>query len=308
MTTPVEKKEAPKPKVKITKRALVQLTVTGFQGEFPRPVNLSNALQQRAATLGYLNVGEVTVDAKSTDVIKFVNIAATDVEPVRLIGILDDVLKTLIPSGYDIALADVTGPVTTELKLKRMTKKQFKLAKQAIAAATAIKSAPQAKTAVKPAAKVDITKKALTFIGKRTGAYKKISRKYAVRQLEPGVAPDPTKMQNREYNASGTDGVAPEVEARMVASFLYAAYGLEAESVGAKLVVGADASLAGSEVDSLVAAITMIKVPGAKTVENLKAITNWQDAHSGVYVDTTMEDGWYVVGPSDRIKDVPTLA
>ena len=127
MTTPTTKKEAAKPGV--AKRALIQLRVTGFQGKFPAANNLEQAMQQRAAALGYEEVGTVTIDSASTESLKLINVAANAIEPVRLVGILDDVLKTW-GTGYTIELGQVAGPVRTEMKLVRLTRKEYKASKK----------------------------------------------------------------------------------------------------------------------------------------------------------------------------------
>ena len=63
MTKPItSKKEASK--AATTKRALVQLRVTGFgDSKFPSAANLETAVQNRAQALGYNEVGTVTIDS-----------------------------------------------------------------------------------------------------------------------------------------------------------------------------------------------------------------------------------------------------
>lgn len=304
MIKPVVAKDSAKVKPKITKRALIQLTVTGFQGAFPSQANLMSAIQQRATALGYNGVGTVSIDALSTDVSKIVNVAATDIEPVRLIGILDDVLKTFVPGGYDIELGDVVGPVSTKMHLKRVTRKQAKLSKQTlVTAAKSVEAKPAVKPVVATATAQPKVFKSVPFVGKRTNAFRKIARKYATRS----VVPSETKF--RSYNASGADGITPAFEALFVAKFLAAAYGFNSESAGNKVnVSGVGSTVADEDLDRLVAGISVVKIPGAKTEENFKIVEDWRIAHPGVYVDTTVDDGYYAVGLAESITDVPKLS
>ena len=96
MTKPItSKKEASK--AAATKRALTQLRVTGFgDSKFPSATSLETAVQNRAQELGYNEVGTVSIDSTSTDAMKLINIAANDIEPVRLVVVLVVALAVLI--------------------------------------------------------------------------------------------------------------------------------------------------------------------------------------------------------------------
>lgn len=303
MTTPTTKKEAAKPGV--AKRALIQLRVTGFQGKFPAANNLEQAMQQRAAALGYEEVGTVTIDSASTESLKLINVAANAIEPVRLVGILDDVLKTFMGTGYSIELGQVAGPVRTEMKLVRLTRKEYKASKKVEAEKSAkltdkAGAKPvDAKTAVTKAIKPIATSKLL--IGRRTGAYKKLSKKYAIRDASAA------NIQDRVYNASGTNWAKPNEEAEFIAKFLFAAYGLSAVANGSQLTVSFDSSMPVEELDAIVSKVQVARIPSTKTEENATTMSAWLDAHPGIYVDTQAPDAYYVIGPEDRITDLPTL-
>lgn len=310
MTTPVVEKKVDK--TRVAKRALIQLRVTGFQGVFPRAANLATAVQQRAAALGYENVGEVTIDSASTDNMKLVNIAATEIEPVRLVGILDDVLKTFLGGGYTIELNNVTGAVTAEMKLSRLTKKQYKefVAKAKTADTTKAAVAASTKTAavVKTANKAATVKTKRAFLGRRTGAFRKIARNYTMRSVSPSGGGPNGETQTREYTASGTTGITAAEEAAVIARFLFAAFGLNAVATDAKIVVTGPASASVPELDSLVGNIVAQKVVATFNDDNANIIDNWMSYHPGVYVDSmTANDGYIFVGPKELVVDLPAL-
>ena len=226
MTKPItSKKEASK--AAAVKRALIQLRVTGFgDSKFPSATNLETAVQNRAQALGYNEVGTVSIDSTSTDALKLINIAANDIEPIRLVGILDDVLHNFLNAGYVVEFIQSAGPVRTEMKFVRMTKKQYKASKAAEVAKSAVK--PAAKKAKKSAKAT-----AIRLLGRRSGACRKNAREYAKRQM--AAAPE----QSRSYLASGSNWAKPDLEAMLVANYLFAAYGISAEATGNKVTITA---------------------------------------------------------------------
>ena len=304
MTTPVQKdKGAFKPQV--AKRALIQLAVSGFDNEksFPSAANLAGAFQARAKALGYETIGEVTIDAASTDTRKIVNIVATDIEPVVLIGILDDVLKTFMTNGYKIELYHVTGTVATEMKLVRMTKRQFKAAKQA--------AATKAATVVTKAAVATSKRKVMPLLGRRSNACRKIARQFALRSVDTSGAqmvPEGIEGLRRVYAASGSAGVTPDVEAFQIARFLFAAYGINAVANGAEVSVAVEANTDIPALDSVVGNVEVVKVPGAKTDANAIVLQEWLKSHSAVYLDSNYPDAFYLTSTKGQITDLPKLA
>lgn len=308
MTTIATKKET-------TKRALVQLRVVGINGVFPSGVNLEKAIQQRASALGYQGIGTVTVDAASTDAVKLVNIAATDIEAVRLVGILDDVLKTFIGGGYTIELVQVAGTTTAEFKFTRITKKQLKLNRAAAADKITSKPADATKAAkpdVTKDAKVTVTKDVKPvatvakstkgrFFGRRASASRKLAREYVKRDLTVAGA------QPREYVASGAVGVSAEVEAAMIARFLFAEYSISAVAEGAKLKVTVLAEDDVAVIDQLVSSVSVRWVLGEHTSDNNTAVEEWITANAGMYVDSNDAAGYFIIGPKDNETAVPTL-
>lgn len=300
MTTPITKKEATKPGV--SKRALIQLRVTGFKSNFPNVDSLQKAVQNRATALGYNEVGTVTIDSASTEELKLVNIAANDIEPVRLVGVLDDVLKSFMVTGYAIELGQVSGPVRTEMKLVRMTRREYKAAN----AAATTKSVVQTTTttpAAKKTATPNIASKAFELTCKRTKSHKKFTRAYAVRD----VAAD--QVQTRTYAASGSEGVSPETEATLIGFYLNAMWQFESEVTGASIKVKFNSEAPVEELDSKVGSIAVLRIPGQKTAANLAAVATWQQARAGVYVSTGTDPQAYVaVGPKDQMVEVPKLA
>ena len=313
MTTPVvvEKKVD---KTRVAKRALIQLRVTGVQGGFPSAANLATAVQQRAAALGYENVGEVTIDSASTDTVKLINIAASEIEPVRLVGILDDVLKTFLGGGYTIELSDVAGAVTAEMKLSRLTKKQYKEFAAKAKTADTTKAASNKATVVEKTADKATADKATTvktkraFLGRRTGAFRKIARNYTTRSVSPSGGGSNGETQTREYTASGATGITAAEEAAVIARFLFAAFGINAVATDAKIVVTGPASASVQELDSLVGNIVAQKVVATFNDDNANVIDDWMSYHPGVYVDSmTANDGYIFVGPKELIVDLPAL-
>lgn len=301
MTTPITKKEAAKPGV--SKRALIQLRVTGFKGNFPNATNLQTAVQNRATALGYKEVGTVTIDSASTEDVKLINIAATNIEPVRLVGILDDVLKTFMSAGYVIELVEVAGPVRTEMKLSRMTRREYKASK----AVEVKKSAPEKKATsekktVTKAAKATMTKSATDIVCKRTKSTKKFARKYATRELAPDA------IQTRTYKVTASEGISPEIEANLMGIYINAMWAFETAVDGTTVKVMFNAESSVDELDAKVASIAVAKIPGKKTDANLATVTAWQQARSSVYVATSIDPQAYMaVGPKDQLVDLPQL-
>lgn len=296
MTTPITKKEAAKPGV--SKRALIQLRVTGFEGNFPNANSLQTAVQNRATALGFDEVGTVTIDSASTDAVKLINIAASSIEPVRLVGILDDVLKTFMSAGYVIELGQVAGPVRTEMKLSRMTRKAYKASK----AAEVKKSAPVKKEATK-VAKTTTTKSATDLVCRRTKSMKKFSHKYATRDLAPEA------IQTRTYKVTASEGINPEIEAELMGIYINAMWAFETTVNGTNVQVKFNAGSSVEELDAKIASIAVIKIPGQKTEANLAAVTTWQQAHPAVYVATSIDPQAYMaVGAKDQLTGAPQLA
>lgn len=291
MTKPImSKKEASK--AATTKRALIQLRVTGFgDSKFPSATNLETAVQSRAQALGYNEVGTVTIDSTSTDALKLINIAANNIEPVRLVGILDDVLRNFLNAGYVVEFVQSAGPVRTEMKFVRMTKKQYK----------ALKAAEVAKSVAKPAAK-KVGKSAIRLLGRRSGACRKIAREYAKRQL--AAAPE----QSRSYLASGSNWVKPDLEATLIANYLLAAYSIDAESTDNKLTIKASSSESLESYDPMISGIQVARVVGQKNDTNMAIISAWLREHPGIYVDsTTDQNAYFFIGPEANIDQLPTL-
>ena len=295
MTKPItSKKEASK--AAPTKRALIQLRVTGFgDSKFPSATNLETAVQNRAQALGYNEVGTVTIDSTSTDALKLINIAANDIEPVRLVGILDDVLRNFLNAGYVVEFVQSAGPVRTEMKFIRMTKKQYK----------ASKAAAVAKSAVKPAAKkAEKSSKATTIrlLGRRSGACRKIAREYAKRQMS--TAPE----QSRSYLASGSNWAKPDLEAMLIANYLFAAYGISAEATGNKLTITASSAESLESYDPMISGIQVARAVGLKNDANMAVVSAWLSAHPGIYADTTTDpNAYFFIGPEVIIDQLPKL-
>lgn len=291
MTKPItSKKEASK--AASTKRALVQLRVTGFgDSKFPSVTNLETAVQNRAQALGYNEVGTVTIDSTSTDALKLINIAANDIEPVRLVGILDDVLRNFLNAGYVVEFVQSAGPVRTEMKFVRMTKKQYK----------ASKAAEAAKSAVKPAVK-KAGKSAIRLLGRRSGACRRIAREYAKRQL--AAAPE----QSRSYLASGSNWAKPDLEATLIANYLFAAYGISAEATGNKLTIKASSSESLESYDPMISGIQVARAVGQKNDANMAIVSAWLSEHPGIYADTTTDpNAYFFIGPEVIIDQLPKL-
>lgn len=291
MTKPItSKKEASK--AATTKRALVQLRVTGFgDSKFPSATNLETAVQNRAQALGYNEVGTVSIDSTSTDALKLINIAANDIEPVRLVGILDDVLRNFLNAGYVVEFVQSAGPVRTEMKFVRMTKKQYK----ALKAAEVAKSAK--KTVTKKAEKATIR-----LLGRRSGACRKIAREYVKRQM--ASAPE----QSRVYLASGSNWAKPDLEAKLIANYLFAAYGISAEATGNKLTITASSAESLESYDPMISGIQVARAVGSKNDANMAAVNAWLREHPGIYVDTTTDlNAYFFIGPEVNIDQLPKL-
>lgn len=287
MTKPItSKKEASK--AASTKRALIQLRVTGFgDSKFPSVTNLETAVQNRAQALGYNEVGTVTIDSTSTDALKLINIVANDIEPVRLVGILDDVLRNFLNAGYVVEFVQSAGPVRTEMKLVRMTKKQYKASKAAEAAKSAVKKAG---------------KSAIRLLGRRSGACRRIAREYAKRQL--AAAPE----QSRSYLASGSNWAKPDLEATLIANYLFAAYGISAEATGNKLTIKASSSESLESYDPMISSIQVARAVGQKNDANMAIVSAWLSEHPGIYADTTTDpNAYFFIGPEVIIDQLPKL-
>lgn len=294
MTKPIaSKKEVSK--AAPTKRALIQLRVTGFgDSKFPSATNLETAVQNRAQALGYNEVGTVSIDSTSTDALKLINIAANDIEPVRLVGILDDVLRNFLNAGYVVEFVQSAGPVRTEMKFVRMTKKQYKASK----AAEVAKSA--AKSDVKPTKKAG--KSAIRLLGRRSGACRKIAREYAKRQL--AAAPE----QSRSYLASGSNWAKPDLEAMLIANYLFAAYSIDAEATGNKVTITASSSESLESYDQMISSIQVARAVGLKNDANTAVVSAWLSEHPGIYVDTTTDpNAYFFIGPEVIIDQLPKL-
>lgn len=299
MTKPItSKKEASK--AVATKRALVQLRVTGFgDSKFPSATNLETAVQNRAQTLGYNEVGTVSIDSTSTDALKLINIAANDIEPVRLVGILDDVLRNFLNAGYVVEFVQSAGPVRTEMKFVRMTKKQYKASKAAAVAKSTEKPAKAAKATKATKATKPTT---IRLLGRRSGACRKIAREYAKRQL--AAAPE----QSRSYLASGSNWAKPDLEATLIANYLFAAYGISAEATGNKLTITASSSESLESYDPMVSGIQVARAVGLKNDANTAMISAWLSAHPGIYVDSTTDPkAYFFIGPEVVIDQLPQL-
>ena len=294
MTKPItSKKEANK--AATTKRALIQLRVTGFgDSKFPSATNLETAVQNRAQALGYNEVGTVTIDSTSTDALKLINIAANNIEPVRLVGILDDVLRNFLNAGYVVEFVQSAGPVRTEMKFIRMTKKQYK----------ASKAAAVTKSTEKTAKKAEKSSKATTIrlLGRRSGACRKIAREYAKRQMS--TAPE----QSRSYLASGSNWAKPDLEAMLIANYLFAAYGISAEATGNKLTITASSAESLESYDPMISGIQVARAVGLKNDANMAVVSAWLSAHPGIYVDTTTDpNAYFFIGPEVIIDQLPKL-
>ena len=291
MTKPItSKKEASK--AAPTKRALIQLRVTGFgDSKFPSATNLETAVQNRAQALGYNEVGTVTIDSTSTDALKLINIAANDIEPVRLVGILDDVLRNFLNAGYVVEFVQSAGPVRTEMKFVRMTKKQYK----------ALKAAEVAKSAKKTVTK-KTEKSTIRLLGRRSGACRKIAREYAKRQM--ASAPE----QSRMYLASGSNWAKPDLEAKLIANYLFAAYGISAEATGNKLTITASSAESLESYDPMISGIQVARAVGLKNDANMAVVSAWLSEHPGIYVDTTTDpNAYFFIGPEVIIDQLPKL-
>lgn len=291
MTKPItSKKEASK--AATTKRALVQLRVTGFgDSKFPSATNLETAVQNRAQALGYNEVGTVSIDSTSTDTLKLINIAANDIEPIRLVGILDDVLRNFLNAGYVVEFVQSAGPVRTEMKFVRMTKKQYK----------ALKAAEVAKSTEKTVAK-KAGKSAIRLLGRRSGACRKIAREYAKRQM--AAAPE----QTRSYLASGSNWAKPDLEAMLIANYLFAAYGISAEATGNKLTITASSAESLESYDPMISGIQVARAVGLKNDANTAVVSAWLSEHPGIYADTTTDpNAYFFIGPEVIIDQLPKL-
>jgi len=291
MTKPItSKKEVSK--AAATKRALIQLRVTGFgDSKFPSATNLETAVQNRAQALGYNEVGTVTIDSTSTDALKLINIAANDIEPIRLVGILDDVLHNFLNAGYVVEFIQSAGPVRTEMKFVRMTKKQYK----------ASKAAEVAKSAGKPATK-KAGKPTIQLIGRRSGACRKIAREYAKRQM--AAAPE----QSRSYLASGSNWAKPDLEAMLIANYLFTAYSIEAEATGNKVTIKASSSEPLESYDPIIGGLQVARAVGLKNDANMAIVQAWASEHPGIYVDTTTDpNAYFFIGPETSIDQLPKL-
>lgn len=175
-------------------RALVQLVVTNFgDSKFPSDQNLSQAVANHAANLGYDGVGTTTISDKSDDKTKIIEVAAVDIEPMRLVGILDDVLKNFLNNGFKISFNSVKGPISSEFTFRRMTKAQYKASKVASAGKNTadVKSDSKAKTVktAEPKAAKSVTK-GFTPLSRKTmnkrfleGALTRKQRKIAKREI-----------------------------------------------------------------------------------------------------------------------------
>ncbi len=295
MTKPIaSKKEASK--AATTKRALVQLRVTGFgDSKFPSATNLETAVQNRAQALGYNEVGTVSIDSTSTDALKLINIAANDIEPVRLVGILDDVLRNFLNAGYVVEFIQSAGPVRTEMKFVRMTKKQYKASK----AAAVTKSTE--KTVAKKAEK-SVKATTIRLLGRRSGACRKIAREYAKRQLTA------TSEQSRSYLASGSNWAKPDLEAMLIANYLFAAYSIAAEATGNRLTITASSAESLESYDPMISGIQVARAVGLKNDANTAVVSAWLSEHPGIYVDATTDpNAYFFIGPEVQIDQLPTL-
>lgn len=150
-----------------------------------------------------------------------------------------------------------------------------------------------------------LAQRRVTLVGRRTNAYKKLAKRYATRELDPGA------FLGRNYNATGNPegNVTPVVEAKLAAEFLYSAYGVLAKADGGRVVVsygpdGADIQ----ELDELIGSIAVVQVGDVKSDPDFAAaMYEWQANHPGVYVDADGVGASYVVGPRNLITNLPAF-
>jgi hypothetical protein len=114
--------------------------------------------------------------------------------------------------------------------------------------------------------------------------------------------------QSRSYLASGSNWAKPDLEATLIANYLFAAYGISAEATGNKLTIKASSSESLESYDPMISSIQVARAVGLKNDANMTVVSAWLREHPGIYADTTTDpNAYFFIGPEVIIDQLPKL-